>query len=130
MSFTLTLMCVPTAWFCWSHHFWRYLTALPSATVTTRATLLPQAAVDAFVAKPSFFVGGVLVGLALFVEDTHRRGELAMYVLPKALESAWVMLRGKGIVFQTGRYGEAMVRAFLWVLRVMEADRCCCGVCS
>ena len=32
-----------------------------------------------------------------------------MYVLPKALESAWIMLRGKGIVFKTGRYGDTLV---------------------
>ena len=68
-------------------------------------------ALDALAGKLSFWVGGVLVGLALLIEDTRRRGELAMYVLPKALESAWVILRGRGAVPQTGRYGDALLTA-------------------
>ena len=43
------------------------------------------------------------------MEEKRRRGELAMYVLPKGLESAWIMARGKGLVFRTGQYGEALV---------------------
>lgn len=61
------------------------------------------------VSKASFFVGGLLSGLSLFVEEKRRREELAMYVLPKGLESAWVMARGKGWVFGMGRYGDALV---------------------
>jgi hypothetical protein len=52
---------------------------------------------------------GLLTGLSLFVEDKKRRAELAMYVLPKGLESAWIVARGKGLVMKTGAYGEAMV---------------------
>jgi hypothetical protein len=37
----------------------------------------------------------MLSGLSLFVEEKKRRGELAMYVLPKGLESGWKMLRGQ-----------------------------------
>ena len=48
-------------------------------------------------------------GLAVLIEAKHRRGELAMYVLPKGLESAWVAARGKGLVFRTGRHGSALV---------------------
>jgi len=48
--------------------------------------------------------------MSLFLEAKRRRGELAMYVLPKALESAWVMARGKGLVFRTGEYGQVLVR--------------------
>lgn len=29
----------------------------------------------------------------MFVEDKHRREELALYVLPKAGESAWIVFR-------------------------------------
>ena len=32
-----------------------------------------------------------------------------MYVLPKGLESIWVMARGKGWVFKTGRWGEVLL---------------------
>jgi hypothetical protein len=36
--------------------------------------------------------------LSLFVEEGRRRGELAMYVLPKGLESVWKVATGKGLV--------------------------------
>jgi hypothetical protein len=39
-----------------------------------------------------------------------------MYVLPKGLESAWVMARGKGLVFKTGQYGEMIVSGYLAIL--------------
>ena len=56
-------------------------------------------------------------GMSLFVEAKRRRGELAMYVLPKGLESVWIMARGKGWVFKTGNWGEGLVRGLLslWV---------------
>lgn len=91
-----------------------HLKTSPSSSKTLLARLLaklPQPALDILVGKLSYWLGGVLIGLALFVEDTHRRGELAMYVLPKALESAWIILRGHGAVPRTGRYGDAMLTA-------------------
>jgi hypothetical protein len=56
----------------------------------------------------------------LFVEERRRRGELAMYVLPKGLESAWVMARGKGLVCKTGQYGEVIVSAVSRIGLVLE----------
>ncbi|KAG8860496.1 hypothetical protein FRB96_003750 [Tulasnella sp. 330] len=44
--------------------------------------------------KPMWWIGGFLSGLSLFVEEKKRREELAMYVLPKGLESAFKMVRG------------------------------------
>lgn len=35
-----------------------------------------------------------------------------MYVLPKGLESAWVMAKGKGLVFGTGNFGDILVCVF------------------
>ena len=64
---------------------------------------------DLLISKGSFFFGGLLTGISLFVEEKRRRAELAMYVLPKGLESAWIMARGKGYVFKTGNYGESLV---------------------
>jgi len=57
---------------------------------------IPRWIIDICISKSSFWVGGFLAGLALFVEERRRRAELAMYVLPKALESAWKVARGKG----------------------------------
>jgi hypothetical protein len=37
-----------------------------------------------------------LGALSFFVEEKQRRGELAMYVLPKGLESAWLTASSKG----------------------------------
>ena len=71
---------------------------------------IPQPLVDLLISKPSFWFGGLLTGLSLFVEEKRRRAELAMYVLPKAMESAWVLARGKGLVFGTGQHGDVMVR--------------------
>jgi hypothetical protein len=36
--------------------------------------------------------------IALFIEDPKRRRELAMYVLPRGLESMWSTLRKKSYV--------------------------------
>jgi hypothetical protein len=43
------------------------------------------------VSPVSFCVPGLATGLALFIEEKRRRAELAMYVLPKALESFWLV---------------------------------------
>jgi hypothetical protein len=69
----------------------------------------PQWAFDAITGKHTFWISGFLCGLSLFVEDPRRRSELAMYVLPKGLESAWLMARKRGLAFKTGQYGEALV---------------------
>jgi hypothetical protein len=42
-----------------------------------------------------YWIAGFCSGLSLFVEAERRHGELAMYVMPKALESVWVAARGK-----------------------------------
>lgn len=102
------------AFFCFKHNLWLRLMALRSATsrdaLAKLVKLLPQHMIDFLLSKPSFYLGGMLCGLSLFVEEARRRPELAMYVLPKGLESLWVMARGKGLVFKTGRWGEVLVR--------------------
>jgi hypothetical protein len=92
--------------FCFKHNLHAILTS-KSSTLKLSRTI-----VDILISKPSFWLTGVLSGLSLFVEAKRRRGELAMYVLPKGLESAWVMARGKGLVFKTGKYGEVIVSTF------------------
>ncbi|KII94559.1 hypothetical protein PLICRDRAFT_33358 [Plicaturopsis crispa FD-325 SS-3] len=82
-------------------------------TLTSSASpiKLPKALTDLLVSKQSFWLGGFLSGFALLVEEQRRRGELAMYVLPKGLESMWVAARGKGLVFKTGEFGEMILTA-------------------
>lgn len=46
-----------------------------------------------------------LTGLSLLIENKHRREELAMYVLPKAGESAWVTFREEFLGIKSRRKG-------------------------
>jgi hypothetical protein len=71
--------------------------------------IIPTWLLAAVVSKRTFWLGGLLSGMSVLIEAKHRRGELAMYVLPKGLESAWVAARGKGLVFRTGKHGSALV---------------------
>jgi hypothetical protein len=90
-------------WFCMMQNAHRALTAQHSGVV-------PEWLRAGFVSRPAHFLGGFIAGLSLLIEAKHRRGELAMYVLPKALESVWVTLRGRGLVLHTGKYGNPLVR--------------------
>ncbi|RDB20199.1 hypothetical protein Hypma_013067 [Hypsizygus marmoreus] len=97
--------------FCYKHKLHKYLTLLRLTKTSNPLKYVPQPFIDALVSKASFWFPGFMAGLALFVEEKRRRGELAMYVLPKGLESAWGMLRGKGYVFRTGNLGEMWLTA-------------------
>jgi hypothetical protein len=61
--------------------------------------------------KYTLWMVGALCGLSLLVEAPKRRAELAMYVMPKALESAWVTARGRGWVHGGGRTGASLLCA-------------------
>lgn len=104
-----------TAYFCMKNNTWTRLTLLRASSQKTIAAklarFLPKEVLDLLVSRYTIWFGGILIGLSLFIEENHRRSELAMYVLPKALESTWATLRGRGLVFRTGKYGDAMVSA-------------------
>jgi len=91
--------------FCFKHNLYLYLSS-PKSPIRLRKEW-----VDFLISKPSFWLGGGLSGLSLFIEDKRRRGELAMYVLPKGLESVWSMARGRGYVFGLGDFGESLLCA-------------------
>ena len=80
-----------------------------SIWASTPLARLPQSVIDLLAHKSTCWLFGLLSGLSLFIEAKRRRAELAMYVLPKGLESAWLVARGKGLVFKTGRWGEAVL---------------------
>lgn len=48
--------------------------------------------------KAWYWFAGLSTGLPLFIEEKKRRRELAMYVLPRGLESVWSVLRAKSYV--------------------------------
>ncbi|KAJ7126265.1 hypothetical protein C8R44DRAFT_781501 [Mycena epipterygia] len=91
---------------CFNHQVYERILASPFLRA-----LVPQRVVDLLISKGSFWLSGFLAGLSLLIEDQRRRGELAMYVLPKGLESAWVTARGRGLVFRTGNWGESALTA-------------------
>jgi hypothetical protein len=92
--------------YCFKHYLYENLRDLD---------ILPTRVLNLLISKGSFAVLGFLAGLSLFVEDPRRRAELAMYVLPKGLESAWSNARGKGYVVRTGKVGEALVGGFCYL---------------
>ncbi|KAF8720204.1 hypothetical protein AX14_011148 [Amanita brunnescens Koide BX004] len=97
--------------FCYKHNLHKLLTELkmsPSAS-SSPISKIPQHVIDYLISNTSFWLAGFAAGLSLFVEEKRRRGELAMYVLPKGLESLWVTARGKGLVFRTGQWGEPLL---------------------
>ncbi|KAI0638621.1 hypothetical protein C8Q77DRAFT_1091963 [Trametes polyzona] len=114
-AFLGVFVCIFQGYFCAKHNVYDKLVALRASNarslLAALAKRLPPWVTQLLISKFSFFVGGLLSGLSLFVEEKRRREELAMYVLPKGLESAWVMARGKGWVFGMGPYGEALLTA-------------------
>lgn len=59
------------------------------------SNMVPEWLLNVLISRTAFFFPGLMTGFALLIEAKHRRGELAMYVLPKALESAWRIGTGK-----------------------------------
>ncbi|KAI9569230.1 hypothetical protein HD554DRAFT_592086 [Boletus coccyginus] len=92
------------SWFC----FKNYMHALLSSQTKVK---IPQIILAFFGSKYSYGLGGLLGSLSLLIEEKRRRGELAMYVLPKGLESAWLTARGKGWIFRTGEFGRMVLTA-------------------
>nr|GAT61243.1 predicted protein [Mycena chlorophos] len=87
-------------------------------------SIIPRRLVNLLISKGSFWIPGFLAGLALFVEDSRRRAELAMYVLPKGLESLWVAARGRGLVFRAGTWAESVWTgmAMAMVMSIYQGD--------
>ncbi|KAF7304701.1 Sulfate permease [Mycena kentingensis (nom. inval.)] len=87
-------------------------------------SIIPRRLFELLISKGSFWIPGFLAGLALLIEDGRRRAELAMYVLPKGLESAWLAARGRGYVFRTGNWGESVLTgiAMAMVMSIYQND--------
>jgi hypothetical protein len=102
-AFLSAAFAVYQGWFCMMQNAHR-------AVGGQRSGVVPEWFRASLVSRPAHWLGGLIVGLSVFIEAKHRHGELAMYVLPKALESVWVTLRGRGLVLHTGKYGNPLVR--------------------
>jgi hypothetical protein len=82
----------------WYEHLLSVLTSPPSSSSLGKWVLgsvlglTPERLRSLLVSPVSFCAPGLATGLALFIEEKRRRPELAMYVLPKALESFWLVL--------------------------------------
>ncbi|EIW76437.1 hypothetical protein CONPUDRAFT_85000 [Coniophora puteana RWD-64-598 SS2] len=102
-AFMASFVAIFQGWFCFKNWLHAILSASPAC---------PPWLANAFGSRLSYGFGGLFGALSLFIEEKRRRGELAMYVVPKALESAWLTARGKGWVFRTGQGGEMALTAF------------------
>lgn len=103
-AFIAVMVAVYQGWFCGMQNAHRALSALGKEVV-------PAWMLESVLSRPAHWLGGATMGLSLLVEAKHRRGELAMYAMPKALESAYMALRGRGLVLHTGKYGNPLVRS-------------------
>ncbi|KAG9317934.1 hypothetical protein JVU11DRAFT_2167 [Chiua virens] len=103
-AFLATFIAAYQSWFCFNHNLHALLTSQTNVKI-------PQSILAILVSKYSYGIGGFLCALSILIEEKRRRGELAMYVLPKGLESAWLTARGKGWVFRTGEFGEMILTA-------------------
>jgi len=74
---------------------------------------LPPWVADMFISKSSFGLIGLIAGLALVIEEQRRHAELLMYILPRAMESAWKIAGGSKYFRKvTNMDGEVIVSAF------------------
>ncbi|KAJ6524551.1 hypothetical protein B0H19DRAFT_1200245 [Mycena capillaripes] len=94
---------------CVKHRLYEWLMEAPASSVLRQ--IFPQHMIDMLISRYSWWSPGLLVSLALVFEDKRRRTELTMYVLPKAMESMWIMARGRGLVGSTGSWGESVLAA-------------------
>ncbi|KAF9235562.1 hypothetical protein BU15DRAFT_77880 [Melanogaster broomeanus] len=103
-AFLATFVAVYQSFFCFKHNMHAILSS-------QKKTKIRQVILGFLGSKYCYALGGFFGALSLFVEEKRRRGELAMYVLPKGLESAWLTARGRGWVFRTGEFGEMILTA-------------------
>jgi hypothetical protein len=75
------------------------------------AARVPRGLDEALVGKHIWWALGAAAGTSVLLEERRRRAELALYVLPKALESAWATARGRGLVRSFGASGDAALAA-------------------
>ncbi|KAJ7037997.1 hypothetical protein C8F04DRAFT_1035202 [Mycena alexandri] len=106
-AFLGTFVIICEGVFCIKHNLYERIMALPASSPIRR--LLPQRLIDVLISKGTWWFSGFATGLALLIEDRRRRAELAMYVLPKGLESLWAVARGHGFVRHTGNWGEGVL---------------------
>jgi len=98
--------------------------------VLHRIDFLPPWVADIFISESSFGLIGLIAGLALVIEDQRRHAELVMYILPKAMESAWRIAGGSGHFRKvTNLNGEVVVGTYQPLpsvdLDLSETDGCC-----
>jgi hypothetical protein len=80
----ITILTIPGL-LCFKHWLYEVLHGIDS---------LPPWMAGVFISKSSFGLIGLIAGLALMIEDQRRHAELVMYILPKAMESAWKIAGG------------------------------------
>ena len=89
---------------CGKHQLHEYIYTRVSSKALR--SIIPWGTVDLLLTSQwSYYLPGILAGFSVLAEEKHRRTELAMYVFPKALESAWLMVGMGGQV----PYGDVLL---------------------
>ncbi|KAJ3037864.1 hypothetical protein HDV00_001279 [Rhizophlyctis rosea] len=66
--------------------------------------------------KAAYYIFGVACAMSIFIEAKQRRSELAMYVLPKGLQSLWTVLYARGQMIKVPHFDVVMACAGMSVL--------------
>ncbi|KAJ3049959.1 hypothetical protein HK097_009066 [Rhizophlyctis rosea] len=66
--------------------------------------------------KATYYIYGVLCASSIFIEAKQRRSELAMYVLPKGLQSLWTVLYARGQMIRVPYFDVIMSSVGMGVL--------------
>ncbi|KAI8912375.1 hypothetical protein DFJ77DRAFT_468143 [Powellomyces hirtus] len=66
--------------------------------------------------KAIYYIMGMICSSSIFLEQKSRRGELAMYVLPKGLQSLWNVLYQRGKIFYIPYFDVWMSSAAMGIL--------------
>ncbi|GAA5901822.1 uncharacterized protein JCM6883_000407 [Sporobolomyces salmoneus] len=74
------------------------LVCLQRNIYNTYSGKIPDWLMNVVLHKSYYWFSGFATCLSLFIEEKKRRRELAMYVLPRGLESVWSILRSKSYV--------------------------------
>ncbi|CAK4690911.1 unnamed protein product [Aphanomyces euteiches] len=76
-----------------------------------QATVCLQKAIFHSDTKITYFVAGLVASTSILIEAKTRRSELALYVLPRALDSLYIMLRDRRVLADVP-YGEILLFSF------------------
>jgi len=111
-AFLATFVAIYQGLVCYQRHVWFFLQSRGWSKLA-----------DLVTHRCGAWLFGFATCLSLFVEEKRRREELALYVLPRALESGWISLRSYGLVPKEIPLGGALWLNVIGVTILMDTWR-------